>query len=69
MNRIIDDVPAGTTTEYNALDFSHIQTTDFGFKIKDRNIFYFAYLEDKEFKGILLMIGEKTLIKWNNVKM
>lgn len=60
-------ISASTTTHRNPLDFSHIKNTEFGIKFRDRNIFYFCILEDKELKGLLLMIGEKTLLDWNNV--
>lgn len=60
-------VSAGTTTEINPLDFSHIKNTEFGIKIRDRNIFFFSFHEDEWRKGILLIIGEKDLINWTNI--
>ena len=67
MNRYLDDTTASTNTYPNPLDFSHIKNTEFGIKIRDRNVFFFSFLEDEWRKGILLMIGERTIIDFTNV--
>lgn len=44
--------------------------SDFGFKIRDHNIFYILYMKDKLSyrRGFSIMIGDKTVINWDNCK-
>lgn len=71
MFNLDSDISASTTLDYipirKVLD-DEFSVTDFGLKIKDRNIFYFLYLKDKlSFRrGISLMIGDRTIFEWDN---
>jgi hypothetical protein len=42
--------------------------SDFGLKIKDRNIFYFLYMKDKLSyrRGLSIMIGDRVIFEWDN---
>ena len=73
------DIPAGTTTrstkpktfeEHIAEIKEEFEEWDFGLKLKGKNIFYFLYLKDKLSyrKGLMIMIGHKTILNWDNCK-
>jgi len=64
-------IPAGTTVEQRITSFKEnmeatTETTDFGLKIKDRNIFYFLLLRDKlsSMWGFSFMIGDRVIIDY-----
>ena len=69
---MIDDfIPAGTTIDQKINSFkeymeSTTETTDFGLKIKDRNIFYFLLLRDKMsgMWGFSFMIWDRVIIDY-----
>lgn len=64
-----DFITASPNTYYirKALDEEFV-VTDFGLKIRDKNIFYFLYLKDKLSyrRGFSIMIGDKTIFEWDN---
>lgn len=64
-------IPAGTTIERKISSFKEhmeatTETTDFGLKIKDKNIFYFLLLRDKlsSMWGFSFMIGDRVIIDY-----
>ena len=60
-------ITAGTTTNPIYIEALKPKCTEFGIKIRDRNIIFFSYMEEQKMKGILFMLGEKDW-RWNNVK-
>ena len=65
-----DFITASPNTTYSMrkiLD-EEFSVTDFGLKIRDKNIFYFLYLKDKLSyrRGFSIMIGDKTIFNWDN---
>lgn len=68
-----DFIPAGTTIENKINSFreymeSTTETSDFGLKIKDRNIFYFLFLKDKISSrfGFSFMIYDKVVFDFTH---
>jgi len=65
-----DFITASPNTTYGIrkiLD-EEFSVTDFGLKIRDKNIFYFLYIKDKLSyrRGFSIMIGDKTIFNWDN---